>query len=223
MARVALAAYGGVLLGIALGFIVGMIAAMVITKSGPGPDGGGAMAAFFFIGPIGGIAGLITGAIIVWKLTADASRMGPVTMSLFGIMVVVMIITAAVAMTPKDTSGIQYPKGMRGALKMEVKGPPAALSAKNLSFQMRMYKDTVEAPPLKTGVRTEGDQQIVATQFPLLRKGGSRFMAVMVGDEQRDVTSIETAEEPNTPTEWSSWQKMDSGLLMRWRIAVERK
>ena len=76
-----------------LGFLSGVIgmlagwfglALLVISLAGSGHDGGGAMGAFFQIGPIGGLVGFVVGVLLFAKIgivsqapsSSDAERSG---------------------------------------------------------------------------------------------------------------------------------------------------
>ncbi|MDK9696412.1 MAG: hypothetical protein OEL76_08475 [Siculibacillus sp.] len=72
-----------------LGAIAGWLglALLVIAITGPGLDGGGAMSAIFFIGPIGGLVGLAAGLWLFRKIgivrpkAGDPAARGPAEVS----------------------------------------------------------------------------------------------------------------------------------------------
>ncbi len=223
MSRALLSAFGGLLLGFTLWFLVGMAAALILERMPGGQrEGMGAMTGMFFIGPFGGVAGLAAGFWMVWRLTADASRTGTVTMGLFGFLGLI-VITAAIIMMPKGAPGIEYPKGMRGEVQVEVKKLPPGVAAQSVGFEMRAGGEFDEVGANFKAARIEGAESVVPGVFPIHHLSGYRIFAVMEGEKQLDVLSIDLPESPKEPTEWTSWTRMDKGVEMRWRVAVVKK
>jgi hypothetical protein len=220
MSRLLMAAFGGLLGGIALWFVVGFAAAQIAMRSGGGgPDGGGAMSGFFFIGGIGGLAGAGLGAWTVWRLLADPSRTGTVSGALLGLLAV-LVAGLVYTLTPKHEVRNDFPEGKRGEFQVEARFPSSRTTP--LTFQLRGGSFFMEVPWQREKLRQELDRTIVPATFRL-QEVRTWILAIMDGDNQLASTTVgidglEGRLQESTP--WSDWTPIESGIHVRWRFAV---
>jgi hypothetical protein len=202
--------------------VVGALAAMILPS---GNDGGGAMASFFYLGGTVGAISAIGGAVLVWKLLADASRMGTIGGSLVGLLVV-LIIGIVIAMQPNRVERDDFPPGKRGEFQLEADLPAAMVDSlpkqAALTFQLRSGDGTLEGPSQKQNIRREGDRVIVPGAVAV-KEVRHWIVAIMNGDQQIDTGDV--GPEPFSGnveeyTQWSAWSPTRTGLQVRWRVAV---
>lgn len=225
MSRLLLTLLGGLLAGIALWCIVGFAAAQIATKNGPGPDGGGAMSGFFFIGGIGGIVGAILGSAIIWRVLADPSRMSTVVGGLLGLLAV-LIAGIAYVMAPMHVERNDFPQDKRGEFQVETGFPQSQFAAlgkqPRLTFELRAGGFLLETPSDLRQLRQEGERTIISGAFRIqevrtwvlaIMNGETQIASTTAGMEGIDGTLNET-------TPWTEWKAIESGLEVRWRFAV---
>jgi hypothetical protein len=226
MARLLMTVFGALVCGVATWCIVGFAAAQIFSRIGSGAhDGGGAMGGFFVIGGMGGLVGAILSAWLIWRLLADAARMGVVGGALFGLLVV-LVAAIVYTLTPTHEVRSDFPPGKRGEFQVEAKFAASRLAAMgkqaSLTFQLRGGGFFLEVPWRAKEIRYEGDRAIVPGTFPL-QEVNSWVLAIMNGDTQLDTLTVGidrfTGIMQET-TEWSAWTPTDSGLEVRWRFAV---
>lgn len=221
--RLLLTLGGAVLVAAAawLATAIGM-AAMLERTPGGSREGAGAMTAAFFFGPIGGLAGFVLGAWLIWRWTADPARHGAAGMALAGGFVLLLVV-GAIAFSPRHDPGISWPKGMRGEAQVEIRIAAARIADPRrdaLGFELRRGGATLETAWNPQQARREGGLAIVPAAFTLRDTHTTWIFAVMQREKQIGTHDIQLAEPLTETSAWSEWRRMEGDLEVRFRAAV---
>lgn len=215
-----MAGFGGLVMGAVFWAVIGYIAAEMFSRMpGGAREGGGAMAGFFFVGPVAGLVGVALGGWGVWRLLADASRTSTVGWTLAGVLAV-LIVGSFVALQPKTVLPDHF-NGRRAEWQVEVSFPAGGSAAAGaLRFEFRSADGTEEFPALRDRARKEGERTVIPGTLVTRMIPRSKLLAVMSGDSQLVCSTLNVEGRPEETTEWSPWQDLEEGFQARWRLVV---
>lgn len=223
MSRFLVSGFGALVLGALFWGVFGWIAAVLGSRQ-PGGDreGAAAMGGFFFIGPIFGIAGLLLGFWLVYRLTADPTRIGTAALTIFGVLAVFGI-GVFLALRPVRVERDDFP-GKRASLQVEVSFPAEVATgfqpSDRLEFELRSGDGTEVTPGLLPQTRREGGRVVVPGAFPIRELPRTKLLAVMKNDQQLMSSTLTVEGEFETGTGWSAWQELEAGIQARWRLTI---
>ena len=218
--RYLLTGLGGFLAGVTAWAMVGFSSMAILARTPGGQrEGMARMTDMFFYGPIGGLAGLLAGGWIIWRLTADPSRQAWVALRLAVLLGVIVVAGIALA-TRQPYSGAQ---GVPGLVQVEVSIPGGSATPARMRFQLRAGAGDVETRAIDHAVRHEGASLVVPGEFTLGTLAGDRLFAVMDGDRQVATPTVPLPDDPSSSSPWTPWQTMEGTTEMRWRIQIEGK
>jgi hypothetical protein len=221
VSRFLVSAFGGLVVGIASLGAVSFLSATILSRLSSGSrDGGDAMQAFFFFGPVGGVLGLGLGAWLAWRLLADPSRTGAVVTGLLGLALATGI-AASIALSPPAVKSHDFPPGRRGELQVEARFPSSTLKdGDTIRFVLRDSGSVAEAKGEREKIRREDGHDVLPGTFPLSALPQFKVLALMNGDRQIDTTSLEYRDEMKESSPWTGWQPLQGSAELRWRLAV---
>jgi hypothetical protein len=171
-----------------LGFLSGVIgmlagwfglALLVICLAGSGHDGGGAMGAFFQIGPIGGLAGFVAGVLLFAKIgivsqappSPDAER-SDAARALARTRVSPAFAVAVLVISPYLTHGYM-------TLALQFRLPPGMALPPDVADVHIAVEEGQQGAVVTLGERwhgTEGDRRVILANATLSRKASRRVV-----------------------------------------------
>lgn len=223
MSRFLTAGFGGLVAAAVFWVVFGSIAALVFSQMpGGAREGGGAMAGFFFVGPVCGIVGMALGGWVVWRLLAIPERMSGIVFGLAGVLAA-LVAGVMIAMQPAMVTPDDF-EGHRAEWRVEVRFPEAALAgvaaADRLIFEFRSGDGTEETPALRAQMRRENGRAVIPGVFVTRTRPRSKLLAVMKNDSQLMCSTLTVEGNPQGSTDWSEWQDLEAGFQARWRLTV---
>ena len=221
MPRPLLAFVGAALIGAVAWFLIGMLAAILLSKlPGGSREGQGAMTGMFFVGPIFGLIAFIGSAWWLWRFSADPAHHKTILIT-FGVLLGLVVIGFVIALAPSGDNSNPALKGLKGKVEMEVRTPNSAPLAEGTLYEFRKGGGELSTQARFRNARPDGvDHTIVPGEFPLRVLDGYFIFAIMEHDKQRDVGQVSFPETPE-PRDWSEWIAMDGGLQFRWRVLID--
>lgn len=215
-----MAGFGALVVGALFWVVIGYIAAELFSRMpGGAREGGGAMAGFFFVGPVAGLLGVALGAWGVWQLLADAARTSTVGLSLVGLLVA-LIVGVFFASQPTIVLPDHF-NGRRAEWQVEVSSPSVGWATVGpLRYEFRSADGTEEFPALRDRARKEGERTVIPGTLVTRMIPRSKLLAVMSRDSQLVCSTLNVEGRPEETTEWSAWQEMEEGFQARWRLVV---
>jgi hypothetical protein len=232
-----------------LGFLSGLIgmlagwfglAALVMALSGPDQDGGVAMGAFFNIGPIGGVAGLVAGVWLFNKKgivrdsgspsdpSGSASR--PRTQISYPFAVTVLLVVA----------GLVY-----WAWYELFRSPDLTHGFMTLELQFRLPSGTA-LPPNREDVQIEvtegsgfaltnlgelwhghdGDRPVILATASLMYKTSRRIVSLTLPDAPTETWRLDLGSDPDPTPGFSPWRLSSAApaakIEMNFRLSADR-
>lgn len=173
--RFVLEALAGTVGGLVGWFIVGFLAAEILTKTGGSREGANAMAGFFFVGPLGGIAGFVLSFWLARRYLERGSEVASSSNAFVSTIVALLLVVGlgsavlfVVARVMRPDATVNIARGEEASIEFEIRVPNAALDGRRvadvitLSFRAvdghdeRLEPVTWNATPDRGGVTLTG-------------------------------------------------------------------
>jgi len=203
-----LAAIVGGAVGAFLGFLVAALLAPVMGISSF--EGAAGYFAVFIGGPLGGLAGLVLGAVLVLR------RRGQTASGIAGGLGLVVIGLAAIAAAGL---GVAYyvlqdtvnPDGSSPQLVFEIKLPPGATvpGGDARSIELTTNKNRMPALIQPEAARDEGGRPVIVGLVDMYYRSSQRILVMTMPDKTDVLFDIKLAGRPKHSKEFSAWQHVD--------------
>jgi hypothetical protein len=218
------------------------LAALVITLAGPDHDGGIAMGAFFNIGPIGGVVGLIAG---IWLFTRigvvrndaphPAAEMSdaaprPATRLSFPFAVTLLLITAGLAWWGWYEL-IRSPYLSHGymTLDLEFRLPAGATLPDNkddVQIEVEEARGYAMASPAANWCAHDGDRKAIIASASLVYKTRHRVVSLTLPGIPTQSWPIDLPSDPDPTPGFSPWhiarEPSPAKIEMHFRLGADR-
>lgn len=199
MMRFVLEALAGTVGGLVGWFVVGFLAAQLFTSIGGSREGANAMGGFFYVGPLGGIAGFVLAFWLVRKYLdrgAETAAAGNGIVSTIGALVLVVGLGSAllvlVARVMRPDSTINIAQGENASIDFEVRVPNAVLGSKpaadviSISFKAINGHDERLEPVTWSENRDRGGVTLTGSVV-IRERTQEQYFVVATGGETFDV------------------------------------
>lgn len=204
-----LAAIVGGAVGAFLGFSIAALLAPLMGISSF--EGAAGYFAVFIGGPIGGLAGLLLGAVLVlrWRgpHTAGgiAGRLGVVVIGIAG------AAAAAFGVTYYVTQDTVNPNGAAPQLVFEIKLPPGAKppGGDDWPIELTTSKNRMPALIQLETARDDGGRPVIAGLVEMYYRTTQRILVMTMPDKTDVLFDIKLAGKPKHSKEFSAWQRVD--------------
>jgi MFS family permease len=235
-----------------LGFLSGVIgllagwfglALLVIGLAGTGHDGGGAMGAFFMIGPIGGLVGFVAGVLLFVKIgivsqdasSPDAERSdvapAPARSRVSPVFAVVVLAVAAGLAWWAWYELIRSPYLTHGYMTLELQfrlpsgmALPADVSDVHIAVQEGEQGAVVVLGAGWHG--TDGDRRVILASATLSRKTSRRLVSLELPGVAEQTWLLDLSSDPDPTPGYSPWRTSNSAsgpkIEMNFRLSADR-
>jgi hypothetical protein len=235
-----------------LGFLSGVIgmlagwfglALLVISLAGSGHDGGGAMGAFFQIGPIGGLAGFVAGVLLFAKIgivsqappspdaeRSDAARALARTRVSPAFAVAVLVIAGGLAWwawyelirSPYLTHGYM-------TLDLQFRLPTGMALPPDVADVQIAVEEGQQGAVVTLGERwhgTDGDRRVILARATLSRKTSRRVVNLELPGVPEQTWQLDLSSDPDPTPGYSPWRMPSSTsaakIEMNFRLSADR-
>jgi hypothetical protein len=229
----------------ALGLLAGWfgLAALVIGLAGPDRDGGLAMGAFFNIGPIGGVIGLVAGVLLFIKFglvsqaasSSDAEHSGTApaaarTRLSPAFAVVVLLLVGGLGWWGWYEF-IRSPYLTHGDMKLELQfrlPPGMALPAEPTDAHIVVEEGAqyADVPLGKSWHGTDGDRRVILAWTTLSRKTSRRVVRLEMPGVPEQSWQLDVPNDPGPTSGYSSWRVSSPTSMpkieMNFRLSADR-
>jgi hypothetical protein len=206
-----------VLLGSIIGAAAGYIAAAAIGYVVAGAmgmsdfEGGRAILAAFFAGPIGGIAGFFFGVWLPLRLRKRHSIPAVLGYSALSIVAISLIAGAVAGYFYFDNAPI-YRDGSRFALEFEIRLPAnatAPASLRNIRIELDTAKNTITGDLDPSATHKDGERTVLVGEVELYFRTSSRTLALQMPQQPDRIFKLPLAAAPSPFEEFTPWARVD--------------
>lgn len=201
-----LAAVVGCAVGAGLGMAAaGMLAPVLGISSFEGASG---YFAVFIGGPLGGLLGLVLGA--VWVLRKRGHRGFGAIAGRLGVVVGGVVLVAAAALGILYLSqDIVNPNGSAPQLAFEIRLPPAAKGPGDRGIELSTSKNRMPALVQRDGTRTENGRMIIVGLVEMYYRTSQRLLVMNMPDKTDVIFNVKLPSVPKHSKEFSAWHRAD--------------
>jgi hypothetical protein len=204
-----LAAIVGGAIGATLGVIIaGTLAPIMGISSFEGAAG---YFAVFIGGPLGGLAGLVLGAVAVlrWRGRQSAGGIaGGLGVVVIG---VALVAAAALGMVYYLSLDTVNPNGPAPQLAFEIKLPAGASppGGSERPIELQAGKDRMPALMQRAATRDDGGRPVIVGMVEMYHRSSQRMLVMTMPDKTDVLFNIKLAGAPKHSPEFSAWQRAD--------------
>lgn len=197
--RFVLEALAGTVGGLIGWFVVGFLAAQLFTSIGGSREGANAMGGFFFVGPLGGIAGFVLAFWLARRYLEKGSETAPASHGIvltIGALVLVVVLGSAVLMlvarVMRPDSTVNIAQGEEASIEFEVRVPNAVLGGRpaadavSISFKAINGHDERLEPVTWSESRDRGGVTLTGSVV-IRERTQEQYFVVTQGSETFDV------------------------------------
>jgi hypothetical protein len=201
-----LAAIAGAAAGALLGGIIGGALAPVFGISSF--EGASGYFVVFVCAPIGGLIGLVVGA--VWVLRQRGVRSAGALAGRFSLLVLGLIALAAgVLATFYFSQDILNPNGPSPRLAFEIRLPPGVAPAADRDRGIELQTSKNRMPPNALTVSRDGDRTIIAGTVDLYFRTSQRMLVMAMPDKKQVLFNLKLSAKPSHGKQFGPWQRAD--------------
>jgi hypothetical protein len=199
-----LAAIAGGAIGTFLGFSIAAVLAPILGISSF--EGAAGYFAVLIGGPIGGLLGLVLGA--VWVLRRRGHRgFGAVAGRLGLIVIGVGLVAAAGLGVLYLSQDIANPNGQAPQLAFEIRLPAGAAAPHDI--ELSTSKNRMPALMQREAARDDGGRPVVVGLVEMYYRTSQRMLVMTMADKTDVLFNIKLGSAPKHSREFSSWQRAD--------------
>jgi hypothetical protein len=201
-----LAAIAGAAAGALLGGIIGgALAPMFGISSFEGASG---YFVVFVCAPIGGLIGLVVGA--VWMLRQRGVRSAGALAGRFSIVVLGLIAMAAGVLAYLYLSqDILNPNGPTPRLAFEIRLPPGIAPPTDRDRGIELQTSKNRMPPNTLTMSQDGDRAIIAGTVDLYFRTSQRTLVMAMPDKKHVLFNLKLGAKPAHSRQFGAWQRAD--------------
>ncbi len=174
-------------------------------------EGGRAMFAAFFAGPIGGIAGFIFGVWLGLRLRGKHSFLALIGYAAASIVATAVVAAAVSAYMYFDTAPI-YRDGSRFALEFEIRLPANAkipARSSDIRIELDTAKNTITGDLDPSATHQDGARTVLVGEVELYYRTASRMLALQMPREPDRIFKLPLAASPPPFEEFTVWTRVD--------------
>jgi MFS family permease len=205
-----LAILGGIA-GAAIGYLIGAFGTLLILMSMTVPDreGGLGYFAFFFVGPIAGVIGLIAGVWLVLRFWGGHRGFVPIAgRGLIVIGAIAALVTAGIVIRLNTLEQFQ---GLEPRLEFEIRLPAGkpAPEKRAVDIQLHTDKNKSDALLFDEWLRQDGGRAVLHGQVPLYFRTSQRILVLKLAREPDRLFMLRLWASPSYTKTFGAWQKLD--------------
>ena len=169
-------------------------------------EGGRGMLAVWGIGPLGGLAGLLAGIVLVLRRSGGHSAGGIVLRLPLIIAIIVALVTGGLWWS-YETRPVLNTNGPAPRLVFEVRLPPGLASAEGTKAELHTDKNKMPADLVRTPPRSEEDRSVIAGTVELYFRSSWRLLEVRVPGQDDRIFQLGLPASPRRTTEFGRWER----------------
>jgi hypothetical protein len=201
-----LAAIAGAAAGALLGGIIGGALAPVFGISSF--EGASGYFVVLVCAPIGGLIGLVVGA--VWVLRQRGVRSAGALAGRFSVVVLGLIALAAgVFATFYFSQDILNPNGPSPRLAFEIRLPPGVAPPTGRDRGIELQTSKNRMPPNTLTVSQDGDRAVIAGTVDLYFRTTQRMLVMAMPDKRHVLFNLKLGAKPSHSKQFGAWQRAD--------------
>jgi hypothetical protein len=205
-----LAMLGGAV-GAAAAYLIGAFATVAIATYLALPDREGALGffAFFFVGPVAGIVGLVVGVWLVLRYWGGHRGAAPLAGR--GLLVIGAIAALVAAGIWYRLETVGHFSGREPTAEFEIRWPADKPPPERRAVSVELHTDrnTTDALLADDWLRQEGNRAVVRGLVPLYFRTTQRILVLKVAGEPDRLFTLKLSARPRYSTEYGAWQKLD--------------
>jgi hypothetical protein len=205
----------GGIIGAVVGFAVAALLSSVIMgwQGVSDFEGQRGMAALFFFGPLGGLAGLGLGIWLALRLARGKGGLGAFARQ-GGLAVLAIVGTVALGLFIFAQVGDDHLTydGAGATLEFEIRTPAAfALPSERSKASIEIDTDKSQQPGYldDSWPRRDGEWQVISGGVELYFRTSQRLLVLRLGDGRDRLFRIRLPSKPDPDAGWSEWQNVD--------------
>ena len=201
------------LAGIA-GAVIGWIAAAALTMLLGGLfgvsdfEGGRGMLAIWGMGPLGGLAGLVSGIVLVLRKRGGHSA-GGIAWRLPLVIAAILLLVSFGLWWVYETRPVLNTSGPAPRLAFEVRLPPGVAAADGVKAELHTEKNKMPGLVSRDAPRTDNGRAVVAGSVELYYRSGWRLLEIRMPGQLDRIFKLNLPSSPRRSTEMTRWQKAD--------------
>jgi MFS family permease len=201
------------LAGIA-GAAIGWVAAAALTMALGGLfgvsdfEGGRGMLAIWGIGPLGGLAGLVAGIVLVLRKRGGFSA-GAIAWRLPLVIAGIVALASLAVWWVYETRPILNTSGPAPRLAFEVRLPPGVATADGVKAELHTEKNKMPGLVSRDAPRIDNGRALLTGSVELYYRSGWRLLEVRMPGQHDRIFKLNLPASPRRTTEMTRWQKAD--------------
>jgi hypothetical protein len=169
-------------------------------------EGGRAMTAIWGIGPIGGLAGLVAGIVLVLRKRGGVSA-GGIAWRLPLVIAGIVALAGAGFWWMYETRPILNSNGPAPRLAFEVRLPPGLAPDAATKAELHTEKNKMPASLSREASRTDAGRSILAGSVEMYYRSGWRLLEVRVPGQDDRIFQLSLPSSPRRSTEFGKWER----------------
>jgi MFS family permease len=197
--------------GAAIAYLIGAFGALLIATSMAVPDREGALGyfAFFFVGPIAGVIGLIVGIWVVLRYWGGHRSFPALAgRGLLVIGAIAALVVAGIFIRLQTLPTFQGPEPRLGFEIRLPAGKPAP-DKRAVTIELHTDKNTSDALLFDDWLRQDGNRQVLHGQVPLYFRTSQRILVLKLAGEPDRLFTLRLWASPSYTRDFGAWQKLD--------------
>ena len=201
------------LAGIA-GAAIGWVAAAAHTQARGGlfgvsdVEGGRGMRAIWGIGPLGGLAGLVAGIVLVLRKRGGFS-LGAIAWRLPLVVAGIVALTSFGLWWVYETRPILNTSGPAPQLAFEVRLPPGVPADDGVKAELHTEKNKMPGRVSRDAPRADNGRAVLTGSVELYYRSGWRLLEIRMPGQLDRIFKLNLPSSPRRSTEMTRWQKAD--------------
>ena len=197
-----------------VGAVVGWAAAAALTMLLGGLigvsdfEGGRGMLAIWGIGPLGGLAGLVAGIVLVLRKHGRFS-LGGIAWRLPLVIVAILLLASFGLWWVYETRPVLNTSGPAPQLAFEVRLPPGVAAADGVKAELHTEKNKMPGLVSRDVPRTEDGRALLTGSVELYYRSGWRLLEIRMPGQLDRIFKLNLPSSPRRSTDFTRWQKAD--------------
>jgi hypothetical protein len=171
-------------------------------------EGGRGMLAIWGIGPLGGLAGLVLGIVLVLRKRGGFS-LGGIAWRLPAVIAAILALASFAMWWVYETRPVLNTSGPAPRLAFEVRLPPGLAAADGVKAELHTEKNKMPGLVSRDAPRSDNGRTVLTGSVELYYRSGWRLLEVRMPGQLDRIFKLSLPASPRRSTEMTRWQKAD--------------